>query len=88
MALKDRRYSITSEFTGHISGKKRFVVRFCNEWVSEHETRHEAEQAIASWKKSGNIPTEKDSRLVEVLKSTRKYFTLSQYSSSISVKGS
>lgn len=56
MAQKDRRYTITAEFTGHISAKKRFVVRFCDRWVNDWATRHEAEQEIARWKKSGEHP--------------------------------
>lgn len=61
MAQKDRRYSITAEFTGDISGKKRHVVRFCNTYVSDHATRHEAEQAIVAWKTSGDTPMVKPS---------------------------
>lgn len=49
--MKDRRYSITPEFTGHESGKKRFVLRFCDKRVSDHATRYEAEQAIVAMKK-------------------------------------
>ena len=57
MALKDRRYSIDAEFTGHATGKKRHVVRFQRVYVSDHATRHEAEQEVAKWKASGTVPT-------------------------------
>lgn len=63
MAQKDRRYSINAEFTGHASGKKRHVVRFCNEYVSDHATRHEAEQEVVKWKNSGTVPSAKSSVL-------------------------
>lgn len=64
MAHKDRRYSINAEFTGHASGKKRFVLRFCNTYVSEHASRHEAEQEIVKWKNSGTVPNIKSSRVL------------------------
>ena len=32
----DYRYRINREFTGHASGKARFVLRFCDERVSDH----------------------------------------------------
>lgn len=57
MAQKDRRYSIDAEFTGHASGKKRFVLRFEGTRVSDHASRYEAEQEIAKYKKAGTIPT-------------------------------
>lgn len=56
MAQKDRRYTITAEFTGDISGKKRFVVRFCDSYVNDWATRHEAEQEVCRWKQSGEHP--------------------------------
>lgn len=56
MAQKDRRYAITGEFTGHPSGKKRLVIRFCGTFVSDHATRHDAEKEIVKWKTSGNTP--------------------------------
>ncbi len=56
MAQKDRRYTITAEFTGHISAKKRYVVRFCDSYVNEWATRHEAEQEVCRWKKLGEHP--------------------------------
>lgn len=30
---RDSRYTVTREFTGHISGKPRHVLRFCGEWI-------------------------------------------------------
>lgn len=56
MAQKDRRYTITAEFTKTSTGKKRQVLRFCAAFVSEHETRYDAEQEIVKWKASNKIP--------------------------------
>ncbi|QOI72040.1 hypothetical protein pEaSNUABM50_00016 [Erwinia phage pEa_SNUABM_50] len=64
MAQKDRRYSIAAEFTGHISGKKRQVLRFCGACVSDHATRHEAEQEIVKWKASGEVPAVQSQRVL------------------------
>lgn len=50
MAQKDRRYNVAGEFTG--APKKQFVIRFCGTYVSAHDTRHDAEQEIARWKKA------------------------------------
>jgi len=58
MAQKDRRYTITAEFTGHASGKKRFVVRFTGNYVNDWATRHEAEQEICRWKQAGKVPVQ------------------------------
>jgi hypothetical protein len=35
--IKDKRYTITNEFTGHISGKPVFVARFCGEWIGSSQ---------------------------------------------------
>lgn len=59
MAQKDRRYNVAGEFTG--APKKQFVIRFCGTYVSAHDSRHEAEQEIARWKKSGQTPMVKSS---------------------------
>lgn len=56
MATKDRRFTVTSEFTGHISGKKRFVVRFCGERLDDFAKRDEAEKDVARRKKEGDHP--------------------------------
>lgn len=64
MAQKDRRYGITPEFTGHASGKKRFVLRFEGTRVSDHASRYEAEQEIAKYKKAGTIPNVNGSRVL------------------------
>lgn len=34
--LRDKRYSVTKEFTG--TAKAQFVVRFCDEWVTSRST--------------------------------------------------
>ncbi|SOK58287.1 hypothetical protein [Yersinia phage fHe-Yen9-04] len=56
MAHKDRRYNVNPEFTGHESGKKQFVIRFCGDFVSSHSKRDEAEKEIARWKSTGTVP--------------------------------
>lgn len=61
MTHKDRRYGIAAEFTGHISGKRQFVVRFCGTYVEEHPTRQAAEKAVADRKAAGNTPMVKPS---------------------------
>lgn len=35
----DKRWTVGTEYTGHISGKPRHVVRFCGERLSDHATR-------------------------------------------------
>lgn len=35
----DNRWTISTEYTGHISGKPRHVVRFCGERISDHAGR-------------------------------------------------
>lgn len=62
--MKDRRYAISAEFTGHESGKKRFVLRFEGTFVSDHPTKHEAEQEINSFKKAGVVPMVKSTRVL------------------------
>lgn len=32
---RDKRYTFSQEFTGHISGKPRFVARFCGDFIGE-----------------------------------------------------
>lgn len=64
MAQKDRRYAIVAEFTGHVSGKKRFVIRFEGTRVSDHASRHEAEQEVSRFKKSGQVPNVQGSRVL------------------------
>jgi hypothetical protein len=59
MAQKDRRYSITGEFTG--KSKKQFVIRFCGTYVGEHATRDLAEKEVAERKATGNTPMVKPS---------------------------
>lgn len=39
--MRDRRYRVAVEFCGRI--KPRFVVRFCDEWVGQSDTRGGAE---------------------------------------------
>ena len=56
MAQKDRRYSVTPEFTGHISGKKRFVLRFIGKFLTDHATRDEANKELARRKAEGDHP--------------------------------
>jgi len=34
---RDKRYTITQEYTGHPSAKPQFVVRFCNDWVGSSQ---------------------------------------------------
>ena len=34
----DRRFTISSEFTGHIPGKPRFVIHFCGERIADTPT--------------------------------------------------
>lgn len=34
----DKRYTVTREFTGHASGKPRFVLRFCGERIEDFST--------------------------------------------------
>lgn len=64
MAQKDRRYAIDAEFTGHASGKKRFVLRFEGTRVSDHATRYEAEQEVNRFKQSGTVPNVQASRVL------------------------
>lgn len=64
MAQKDRRYAIAAEFTGHISGKKRFVLRFEGTRVNDFGSRYEAEQEVNRFKQSGTIPQVKSSRVL------------------------
>jgi len=33
--VKDRRYTVTQEYTGHPSGKPRFVLRFCDKFIGD-----------------------------------------------------
>lgn len=56
MAQKDRRYTVDPEFTGHISGKKRFVLRFIGKRLSDHATRDEANKELARRKATGDHP--------------------------------
>lgn len=46
---KDGRYIIQTEFTGHESAKPRWVLRFCSNYISEHETYDEAIQAAIDY---------------------------------------
>ncbi len=55
--MKDRRYTVTPEFTGHESGKKRFVLRFNGTRINDFASRDEAEKAKAKAK------TERDTKL-------------------------
>lgn len=64
MAQKDRRYAINAEFTGHASGKKRFVLRFEGTRVDDFASRHEAEQEVNRFKKSGTIPNVTSTRVM------------------------
>lgn len=64
MAQKDRRYAINAEFTGHTSGKKRFVLRFEGTRVDDFGSRHEAEQEVNRFKKSGQVPNVQGSRVL------------------------
>lgn len=64
MAQKDRRYAINAEFTGHVSGKKRFVLRFEGTRVDDFASRHEAEQEVNRFKKSGTTPNVKSTRVL------------------------
>ena len=34
----DKRYTVTREFTGHASGKPRFVLRWCDERIDDFST--------------------------------------------------
>jgi hypothetical protein len=34
----DARYTVTREFTGHASGKRQFVLRFCGDWIDSFTT--------------------------------------------------
>lgn len=53
--MKDRRYTVTPEFTGHASGKKRFVVRFQGNYITDCETRDKAEKEVARLKKERDV---------------------------------
>lgn len=35
----DRRYTVTVEYTGDPSGKARFVLRFCDEYIGDYADR-------------------------------------------------
>lgn len=56
MAQKDRRYTVTPEYTGHISGKKRFVLRFIGKFLTDHETRDEANKELTRRKAEKDHP--------------------------------
>lgn len=34
----DSRWTIDPEFTGHASGKRQFVIRFCGDWIDSRPT--------------------------------------------------
>ena len=53
MALKDRRYAISPEFTGHHSGKRQFVVRFNGKYINSFPVKHDAEMYISTLKEKG-----------------------------------
>jgi len=53
--MKDRRYTVKPEFTGHISGKKRFVIRFLDKRITDHASRDEAEKEVARLKKERDM---------------------------------
>ena len=42
-SIKDNRYTIGLEYTGHISAKPRFVLRFCGEFITDKSTKEHAE---------------------------------------------
>jgi hypothetical protein len=46
--LRDKRYSVTKEFTG--AAKAQFVVRFCDEWVTSRSSYGAAVLSAASHK--------------------------------------
>ncbi len=46
---KDGRYIIQMEFTGHESAMPRWVLRFCNKFISDHTTYDEAMQSAIDY---------------------------------------
>lgn len=45
----DKRYSIGREYTGHISGKPRYVLRFMGDYVGDFATKAEAGNAMVEY---------------------------------------
>ena len=41
----DTRYTVTYEFTGNPKGQPDYVVRFCDDFISAHETLQEANKS-------------------------------------------
>lgn len=42
---RDRRFTVSKEFTGHASRKPRAVVRFCGDFIEDFDTAKKARDA-------------------------------------------
>ena len=47
-ARRDRRFSVRPEYCGYRA--RRYVARFCGEWIGEARTRSEARALARSWR--------------------------------------
>ena len=48
--LNDKRYTVEQEYTGHISGRPRWVLRFCGERIDDYHKERSGWQAAAQHK--------------------------------------
>lgn len=48
--LKDPRYAVQQEHTGHVSGKPQWVLRFDHQWVNKYKSQRAAWDAAAAHK--------------------------------------